>query len=160
MKNSVQASLQSAGDSAGWRFIRANSPFSTRLAAMRRLCTVCGLLIAVALGLLGWAQGQRADLFGAHSAAAATPDNSSRNPGLPTLKQTLDDGLKARTPGEKAFNDKVVKLVHDHTLPLDMVDSTFLWARHKPTHQMEYFEKALAVRAEKIGVHLDVHLGE
>ena len=47
---------------------------------------------------------------------------------LPTLREQLTFGLQARTPAEQAFIDEVVTLVNSNALPLDLVQSTFLWA--------------------------------
>ncbi|HEV2968363.1 MAG TPA: hypothetical protein VGY55_00140 [Pirellulales bacterium] len=72
----------------------------------------------------------------------------------PTLKDTLDNGLKARLPSEFAFVAKVIAKVDDGTLPLSLVESTFLWARRKPDHPFQYFQQGLTLRAQKIGVSL------
>ncbi|HEV3417210.1 MAG TPA: hypothetical protein VG056_10365 [Pirellulales bacterium] len=73
---------------------------------------------------------------------------------VPTLKDTLDKGLKARLPSEFAFVANVVGKVDDGTLPLSLVESTFLWARRKPDHPFQYFQQGLTLRAQKIGVSL------
>jgi hypothetical protein len=73
---------------------------------------------------------------------------------LPTLKEQLTDGLRARIPSEQAFIEEVVALVNSGDLPLSMVQSTFLWARKKPRYQMPYFQAALTARAKEIGVKL------
>ncbi len=75
-------------------------------------------------------------------------------PGLPTLKDTLEKGLKARRPEEFAFIATVVDKVHEGDLPLSVVDSTFLWARRHDTHEFQYFQSAIRERARKIGVEL------
>lgn len=71
---------------------------------------------------------------------------------VPTLKEQLSTGLLARTPDEQAFVDEVVALVNSHVLPLDLVQSTFLWARKKRPYPMPYFERALVIRAQAIGI--------
>lgn len=71
-----------------------------------------------------------------------------------TLKQQLNTGLLARTPQERAFNDKVVALVEDGKLPMSLVQSTFLWARNKQPYPMVYFEFGLRARAKKAGIKL------
>src|SRR5262245_46550024 len=73
---------------------------------------------------------------------------------LPTLKQQLETGLLARTPEEQAFVNRVVALVKSGDLPLDMVQGTFLWARRKWPYPMQYFQRALTLRAREIGVGL------
>ena len=40
---------------------------------------------------------------------------------LPTLKEQLTDGLRARLPSEQAFIEEVVELVNSGDLPLSMV---------------------------------------
>jgi hypothetical protein len=73
---------------------------------------------------------------------------------VPTLKDKLEKGLKARLPSEFAFIASVVSKVDDGTLPLSLVDSTFLWARKKSNHQFEYFQQGLTLRAQKQGIAL------
>lgn len=71
------------------------------------------------------------------------------------LKQQLESGLKARRPEEFAFIDKVVTMVGNDTLPLDLVMSTFLWTRKNPRareYPFVYFQQALRVRAKKLGI--------
>jgi hypothetical protein len=75
-------------------------------------------------------------------------------PAMPSLKDTLNAGLKSRLPEEFEFVDRVVRLVDHGKLPLDLVQSTFLWARRKPIHQSQYFEHALRMRAEQVGIRL------
>ena len=70
------------------------------------------------------------------------------------LKERLEKGLKARRPAEFKFIARVVELVEQKTLPLGMVDGTFLWARRKAKHPFQYFERGLRIRAAKIGVKL------
>jgi hypothetical protein len=71
---------------------------------------------------------------------------------LPTLREQLTFGLQARTPAEQAFVDEVVTLVNSNALPLDLVQSTFLWARKKQRYKEEYFQNALIVRAAAAGI--------
>jgi hypothetical protein len=71
-----------------------------------------------------------------------------------TLKEQLTAGLLARTPEERAFVDLVVAKVKDGTLPLDLVQSTFLWARYKKPYPMVYFQTALQLRAKSAGIQL------
>jgi hypothetical protein len=68
-----------------------------------------------------------------------------------TLREQLMFGLQARTPAEQAFVDQVVTMVNANTLPLDLVQSTFLWARKKQRYKVEYFQNALIVRAGAAG---------
>ena len=79
-----------------------------------------------------------------------------------SLKDQLRVGLKAVTPADLAFLDHVVLKVNDGTLPRELVDSTFLWARNRyktrpGSHRLRpivYFQPALVTRAKKIGVVL------
>jgi hypothetical protein len=88
-------------------------------------------------------------------ATLASPVHAGQGtPGLPTLKDTLEKGLRARRPEEFAFIALVVEKVNDGSLPLALVDSTFLWARKRDTYPFQYFQEAIRVRAKKIGVDL------
>jgi hypothetical protein len=71
---------------------------------------------------------------------------------VPTLRQQLQTGLLARTPHEQEFVDQVVALVDTGELPLSLVQSTFLWARRHRPYPMQYFERALRVRASDVGI--------
>ncbi|MCA9152773.1 MAG: hypothetical protein KDA92_25890 [Planctomycetales bacterium] len=71
------------------------------------------------------------------------------------LQETLEKGLRARRPEEFAFLERVILQVDQGQLPLDLVRSTFDWARHKRPYPYVYFERAIKIRAARIGV--DVH---
>ena len=73
---------------------------------------------------------------------------------VPTLRQQLQTGLLARTPEEQEFVDKVVTMVDSGQLPLGLVQSTFLWARRRRPYPMQYFERALRVRANDLGISI------
>ena len=71
------------------------------------------------------------------------------------LQQQLESGLKARRPEEFEFIAKVVTMVGNDTLPLDLVMSTFLWTRKNPKareYPFVYFQRALRERAMKLGI--------
>ena len=71
------------------------------------------------------------------------------------LHQQLKSGLKARRPLEFAFIAKVVTMVENNELPLDLVMSTFIWTRSNPQareYPFVYFQQALRVRAKKLGI--------
>lgn len=71
------------------------------------------------------------------------------------LQQQLESGLKVRRPEEFAFIGKVVTMVGNDTLPLDLVISTFLWTRKNPKareYPFVYFQRALRERAKKLGI--------
>jgi hypothetical protein len=71
-----------------------------------------------------------------------------------TLREQLIFGLLARTPDDRAFVEKVVGLVNDGTLPQSLVQSTFLWARYKKPYPMPFFQQALKLRAQAVGIRL------
>ena len=79
---------------------------------------------------------------------------NSNTPGGPDLKTTLELGLKARRPSEFAFIAEVVAKVDNGTLPLPLVNGTFLWARKKKHYAFPYFQEALKVRAKQAGIAL------
>jgi hypothetical protein len=79
-----------------------------------------------------------------------------------TLRDRLIFGLQARLKSEVAFVDLVVVRVRTGQLPQRLVDETFFWAREhtKPSpngrrqRPIVYFQPAMKLRAEKIGVAL------
>ena len=71
-----------------------------------------------------------------------------------SLKDALEKGLKARRPEEFQFIARVVTLVELGVLPKRLVQTTFFWARAKPRVQAFYFERALKVRARRLGIFL------
>ncbi|MDG2382608.1 MAG: hypothetical protein P8N76_13145 [Pirellulaceae bacterium] len=73
----------------------------------------------------------------------------------PSLKDELQKGLKARLPSEFAFVDRVVALVDAGRLPSPLVRSTFGWARRKKPYPFPYFQRAMVLRAAKIGVEIE-----
>lgn len=62
--------------------------------------------------------------------------------------------LHTATPQEEGFIDYVVSRVDKGTLPLDLVQSTFLWARKKPRRKFFYFKQGLILRAAAQGIKL------
>jgi hypothetical protein len=83
----------------------------------------------------------------------AAQSSGPGTPGVASLQQTLENGLKARTPDEFAFIAVVVAKVNAGELPVKLVDTTFEWARRK-SHPMQFFEFGLRERARKAGVLL------
>jgi hypothetical protein len=62
--------------------------------------------------------------------------------------------LRTANVEEEGFIEKVLFLVKRGTLPEDLVESTFLWARKKPKHKFQYFKYALKLRAADRGIPL------
>jgi hypothetical protein len=62
--------------------------------------------------------------------------------------------LHTATPEEDGFIDRVLARVDKGTLPLDMVESTFLWARRKTRHKFQYFKAGLILRAQAAGINI------
>jgi hypothetical protein len=72
------------------------------------------------------------------------------------LKDQLERGLKARLPAEFEYLDRIALLVKERRLPLELVLSTFQYARHKRPYPIQYFHRALMIRAERIGIAIDL----
>ncbi len=62
--------------------------------------------------------------------------------------------LHTATPQEEGFIEYVVARVQAGTLPVDLVESTFLWAIKKPNRKYFYFKYGLIERAAKLGIKL------
>lgn len=63
-------------------------------------------------------------------------------------------GLRTATPEEEGFVERVVGLAQAGTLPPQLVESTFQWARKKPKYRFQYFKRGMIVRAAQLGVSL------
>lgn len=72
----------------------------------------------------------------------------------PLDANTIKVALHTNTAEENGFIDRVLALVDRHVLPLDMVESTFLWARKKPHNKFQYFKRGLILRAQQQGIGL------
>jgi hypothetical protein len=83
-----------------------------------------------------------------------SPTQAFQIDGQSSLKDLLEKGLRARRPEEFQFIARVVRKVDEGGLPKEVVQSTFLWARRKPTYPFQYFEQALKLRAAELGVKL------
>ena len=71
------------------------------------------------------------------------------------LQDQLESGLRCRRPEEFAFVKKVVTMVGNDQLPLELVISTFQWTRKNPRareYPFFYFQRALRERAKKLGI--------
>ena len=62
--------------------------------------------------------------------------------------------LHTAAPEENGFIDHVLTLVNKGRLPLDLVESTFLWAKKKPYNKFQYFKRGLIWRAKQQGIAL------
>jgi len=89
------------------------------------------------------------------------PGSATPTPGViaADLEQTLKSGLKARRPVELEFISAVVLKVKNNELPLELVHSTFLWARRQKPYQYPFFERGLRERATKLGLSVPVGAG-
>lgn len=73
---------------------------------------------------------------------------------IANLQDQLTFGLRARLPRERAFIKFVVAKVEAGDLPVELVLSTFHWARHKRPYPFPYFEHALRLRAARYDIIL------
>ena len=72
-----------------------------------------------------------------------------------SLKDQLNARLRTRRDVEKKFVDDVVALVQTGRLPVKLVVETMQYSRRKPTrHPFQYFQRALVLRAERLGITL------
>lgn len=82
-------------------------------------------------------------------------DPARAESGTPSLKDTLEKGLRARRPVEFDFIDNVVFLVQKDVLSRQLVMSCFEYARRRDRNQpFRYFAPALRIQAKKLGVDL------
>lgn len=63
-------------------------------------------------------------------------------------------GLRTATPEENGFVERVVALAQAGTLPPQLVESTFQWARKKPNFRFQYFKRGIIIRAAQRGISL------
>jgi len=82
---------------------------------------------------------------GVGSVSAADPLDASVIKAVLHTNSTIDDG----------FIDKVVGMANDGSLPVSLVQSTFLWAKKKPENRrFFYFKQGLIQRAKELGYNL------
>jgi hypothetical protein len=62
--------------------------------------------------------------------------------------------LHTSTAQEDGFIEYVLARVERGSLPRDLVQSTFLWAKRKPTRRFFYFKEGLILRAKQRGIRL------
>ncbi len=108
-------------------------PEVTEDLSMKRLCFrwigVFFLLIIFCLPASTLAQGQKTRLDAA----------------------TIKAGLRTETPEENGYIEQVLEMVRRGQLPRKLVEATFFWARRKPDHQFQYFQRALRLQATRLG---------
>jgi hypothetical protein len=72
---------------------------------------------------------------------------------------TMKAALHTATIEEGGFVEQVVEMTRQGTLPVSLVDSTFQWARKKPTYKFQYFKHGLILRARRLGIDLSAGSG-
>ena len=94
--------------------------------------------------------------FGAPTGVTRLSEHQFRGSGrVASLSDQLKSGLKARRDVEFKFIEDVVKLVQTGKLPVKLVVETMQYARKKPTgYPFQYFQRALALRAARLGVRV------
>lgn len=70
------------------------------------------------------------------------------------LRTMLEKGLRARRPEEFEYLAQISQMVTDGELSEKLVRSTFAWARKKRPYPFQYFQRALEVRAKRLGIRL------
>lgn len=110
--------------------------------------------LLVTFGIVSQSRAQ--STFGAPQNTTRLSAKQFRGSGrVASLNDQLKSGLKARRDVEFRFIDQVVKLVESRKLPVKLVVETFQYARQKPTkYPFQYFQRALVLRAARIGVTL------
>ncbi len=66
--------------------------------------------------------------------------------------ETMKVALHTSAAQENGFIERVIARVNAGTLPLDLVQSTFLWAKKKPARKFFYFKQGLIERAKAQGI--------
>lgn len=110
---------------------------------------------ALLMGGAAFAAGEL--LVNQNAAANETPSGTpTPTPGVTVadLEQQLKSGLKARRTVEFDFIRAVTLKVKNGQLPIDLVQSTYLWARRHQPYPYPYFERAMRDRAAKAGYSL------
>ena len=84
----------------------------------------------------------------------ATPWARTANADEKLTPEIMKIALRTATPQEEGFIEYVLARVDKGTLPLDLVQSTFLWAKKKPHKKFFYFKQGLILRAAERGIKL------
>lgn len=88
----------------------------------------------------------------AQIASAPGPAGGTR---IPTLRETLNNNLRATTREQQEFVRRVEKLVGEQQLDARLVFAIMRYSqRRSPGYPFPYFERAMRYEASKRGVHL------
>ena len=87
-------------------------------------------------------------------ALLATPWARTANADEKLTPEIMKIALRTATPQEEGFIEYVLARVDKGTLPLDLVQSTFLWAKKKTHKKFFYFKQGLILRAAERGIKL------
>jgi hypothetical protein len=131
---------------------RLFSPIELRLHLNRRESAMLLRSLLVSVMLLAACSAMAQD-------SATTPLATESQGGIivADLEEQLFAGLKLRRDEEKAFVAAVINLVETKRLPVSLVKSVFHWARRKNSKTpFPYFERAMRLTAERIGVEIVV----
>jgi hypothetical protein len=68
--------------------------------------------------------------------------------------ETMKAALHTASPEDNGFIDRILNKVRRGALSADLVDTTFVWAKHKPRYRFQYFKYGLIHRANELGIRL------
>ncbi len=111
---------------------------------------------------------QRGIWIGLVAVALLTGPTASANDGVlpPSTNRTFNGdvetdlatvlivGLRAGLPQERVYLKRVAQSAEAGQIPVDLVRTTFAWARKKDRYQTRYFERALKKRANALGIRV------
>jgi hypothetical protein len=90
-----------------------------------------------------------------HPSPSSAQSPGSGGPGVASLRDQLNSGLRARRPEEFAFIAQVAQLVEMNQLPRDLVTAIFKWAKKsKQPYPFPYFQRAMQEKAAERGIAL------
>jgi hypothetical protein len=84
----------------------------------------------------------------------ATPWARTANAEGKLTAEVMKIALHTATPQEEGFIEYVLARVDKGALPLDLVQSTFLWAKKKSHKKFFYFKQGLILRTAERGIKL------
>jgi len=90
----------------------------------------------------------------AFTPAPARAENTSFSADVAELKDQLLNGLRAGRPEDREYINKIAAMVDSGALPRELVVTTFIWAKRKKYHRVQYFQRALTHRAALIGIRV------